>query len=117
MSLERQGGINPDDPLLPRTIRDVMEVVQGLKKRYLWVDSLCIVQDGPVSNSSQIAAMDVIYSLASFTIIAASSEDADGGLPGSPRTPRKISQFKARIMGMTIVNRFPDLNDEMDSSL
>lgn len=31
---------------LPLTFRDAIQVVQRLKIRYIWIDSLCIIQEG-----------------------------------------------------------------------
>jgi hypothetical protein len=51
-------------------------------KRYLWVDSLCIVSNDPEDKASQIPAMTSVYGNAMLTIIAAAGEDANHGLPG-----------------------------------
>lgn len=34
-----------DEALLPATFRDVVNIARALKIRYLWIDSLCILQD------------------------------------------------------------------------
>ncbi|KAK0667873.1 heterokaryon incompatibility protein-domain-containing protein [Cercophora samala] len=57
---------------LPRVISDTIELVKDLGERYLWIDRLCIVQDGQMKRS-EIENMDNIYSGADFTIIAAAS--------------------------------------------
>jgi Heterokaryon incompatibility protein (HET) len=57
---------------LPRTIRDAIEVTRAIGYRYLWVDSLCIVQDDQQDRHSQINMMDEIYSNATLTIAAGS---------------------------------------------
>lgn len=70
---------------IPVTIRDAMEVVRRLDLRYLWVDSLCIIQDddGPGGSlMSAISKMDLVYGGALLTISAASGIDANAGLPG-----------------------------------
>jgi hypothetical protein len=58
--------------ILPYTIRDAIEVTRRLGYHYLWVDSLCIVQDDDHERHAQINMMDEIYSNASLTIAAAS---------------------------------------------
>jgi hypothetical protein len=48
---------------LPQTIRDTIQLCTDLGERYLWVDSLCIVQDDPVFQKQQIDIMDEICTL------------------------------------------------------
>ena len=67
---------------IPRTIRDAMTLVGILRERYLWVDSLCIVQDDDDSKQDQLNSMCATYANACITIVAAEGEDADYGLCG-----------------------------------
>ena len=62
---------------LPRTIRDAMLLVRLLGIGYLWVDSLCIVQDDEEHKSKQIANMGKIYQEACFVILAAYMSSCD----------------------------------------
>ncbi len=69
---------------IPLTIRDAMIVVKEIGMRYLWVDSLCIVQDdfGPGGSKMQaIAKMGLVYGAAALTIMAVMG-DATTGLSG-----------------------------------
>jgi hypothetical protein len=89
---------------LPATIEDAMLLVSKLNEHYLWVDSLCIIQDDAETKYSNIKQMDSIYSHAVATIIALSGFDADAGLPGvrpGTRDPQKIEcpQLRERIAG------------------
>lgn len=67
---------------IPRTIRHAMDVVAMLGERYLWVDSLCIVQDDKDSLHCQLGNMAPIYENTALTIIAADGNDADFGIRG-----------------------------------
>lgn len=67
---------------LSTTVIDAMSVVAGLGERYLWVDTLCIVQDDMAKKQSAIDSMAAIYSSAVCTIVAVSAVDANSGLPG-----------------------------------
>ena len=85
--LERPGSLALPEyrDRIPLTIRDAMFVVKELDMRYLWVDSLCIVQDDDGLHGSKlqsIAKMAVVYGAAALTITAATGVDANAGLPG-----------------------------------
>jgi hypothetical protein len=67
---------------IPMTIRDAMTVVHAIKEHYLWVDSICIIQNNLQMQQTEISRMGSIYSNALFTIIGASGDNANSGLPG-----------------------------------
>ncbi|KAK4197113.1 HET-domain-containing protein [Triangularia verruculosa] len=68
--------------LIPATIRDAIHITKEIGMRYLWVDSLCIVQDAFETKGAAIQAMDMVYSAADLVIMAAGSEHADAGIAG-----------------------------------
>ncbi len=49
-----------------------MEVSRSIGYRYLWVDSLCIIQDDRQDKDLQISMMDEIYRSATLTLAAGS---------------------------------------------
>ncbi len=65
-------GIAPS--LLPATIRDAIYVTHMLGFRWLWIDSLCIVQDSDEDKLHEIAHMHHIYRYSHLTIMAASAK-------------------------------------------
>lgn len=65
---------------LKTSVRDAMIVAQHLGVPYLWVDSLCIVQDDPDELGSEIMAMDRVYGNSFCNISAASEKDSAAGL-------------------------------------
>ena len=67
---------------IPRTIQDAIGVTKSLKQRFLWVDSLCIVQDDPSSLDRNIKNVPSIYAYAHVCIIAEAGENAEFGLRG-----------------------------------
>lgn len=67
---------------VPNTISDAIQVTKGIGERYLWVDSLCIIQDSEADKAKFVPYMDVIYGCACVTIIDGSGQSAFGGLPG-----------------------------------
>ncbi|KAL9113416.1 MAG: hypothetical protein Q9227_002457 [Pyrenula ochraceoflavens] len=65
---------------LPSTIRDACELCLALGIHYLWVDSLCILQDSERDWSEESAHMSSIYAGAELTIKAAAGADCHYGL-------------------------------------
>jgi hypothetical protein len=90
----------------PNVIRDSIDVVLKLGFQCLWADQLCIDQQNKVEKSVQLRQMDLIYSKAQFTIIAA-AEDARFGLPGAGRVSRK-RQPSVKTRNRHIVGSFAD---------
>jgi hypothetical protein len=66
--------------MVPLTIAQAIEVTHRLGFRYLWVDSLCIIQDSPEDFSKELQLMGEIYRRAYFTIAASSATDCTQGL-------------------------------------
>jgi len=81
-TLHREGALKELDKDIPQVIRDSMEVVKALGERYLWVDSLCIVQDDELVKDRAISDMAAIYSYALVTIVAVNGKNANAGLAG-----------------------------------
>lgn len=81
---------------LPGSIQDAVKVTVSLGYRFLWVDSLCIVQDDTAEMAQQIALMPQIYSNAAFTILVARAEKAvDGFL--YPHVPTHNTQLAVKV--------------------
>ncbi|KAH8595946.1 heterokaryon incompatibility protein-domain-containing protein [Bisporella sp. PMI_857] len=66
--------------LLSRTFQDAIQVTRALGLRFLWIDSLCIVQDDKNDWTIEAAKMAQVYQGSYFTIAATSSTNSDGGL-------------------------------------
>lgn len=96
---------------LPKTISDAMYACDQLGSRYLWVDSLCIVQDDENDVKDQIACMSDIYSGAFLTIIAASGDHSNSGLPGVLWGPPRVPQLVANFDGVEMIEVLPLLDD------
>jgi hypothetical protein len=95
---------------LPQTVSDALTVTLELGIRYLWVDRYCIDQNSSDEKHDAIRQMDAIYHGAMITIIAATGNNADHGLPGINR-PRD-TQF-VNIAG----NKFITMADQVESVL
>ena len=71
---------------LPQTLQDAVHVAAKLKMSYIWVDSLCIIQDSDEDKAKEIAAMPRIYKHAAVTISAAVATDCGQGFLQDRRT-------------------------------
>ena len=65
---------------LPQTFRDAMEVAQRLGIRYLWIDSLCIIQDSVEDWQKESATMSQVYSNGVVNICAVASRNSTEGI-------------------------------------
>lgn len=64
---------------MPQSFQDAVTISRELGVRYLWIDSLCIVQDDEEDWKREAAKMASIFHGAYLTIAAASAENSDGG--------------------------------------
>lgn len=65
---------------LPKTFQDAVSFARSLGLRYLWIDSLCIVQDDSDDWNKEAARMASIYHNSSITLSATSAPNCDSGL-------------------------------------
>lgn len=95
--LSSRGRLNLAQAGLANTIRSAIEVTKELGFRYLWVDSLCIVQDSN-DKARQIDQMDRIYGNATVTIVVAHGANANAGIEGVSRnSKRQNEQLAAEV--------------------
>ena len=66
--------------ILSQTFRDAVTVTRKMGIRFLWIDSLCIIQDSAEDWRAESAQMDKVYGNALCNLAATSSEDGNGGL-------------------------------------
>ncbi|PVI02943.1 HET-domain-containing protein [Periconia macrospinosa] len=55
---------------MPRTFQDAIAITRCLGLQYIWIDSLCIIQDSPSDWEYEAARMASVYTGATFTIAA-----------------------------------------------
>lgn len=100
------------DTQLPPTFKDAVTVCRQIGVQYLWIDSLCILQDSVEDWESEAAAMSDIYHYSMFTIAAAGADSTKGcfqarnGLTTWPwfgtvfGTPSRISRHSGYRMSL-----------------
>ncbi|KAI1416371.1 heterokaryon incompatibility protein-domain-containing protein [Hypoxylon sp. FL1857] len=73
--------------ILPQTFKDAIQIVQKFGLRYLWIDSLCIVQDDAEDWEREAAQMAGVYRNAYFVLGASRGESDAHGFLGSRLVP------------------------------
>lgn len=74
---------------LPATFQDAIIITQKLGHQYLWIDSLCIIQDSPEDWSTESSRMNYINQNAKLTIAAESSRNSHEGIFARSKANRK----------------------------
>jgi hypothetical protein len=62
--------------VFPPTQRDAIMITRGLGYQYLWIDSLCIIQDDKQDWAHQVVLLTDIYGGASLTISSSSTQSS-----------------------------------------
>ncbi|PVH68516.1 HET-domain-containing protein [Cadophora sp. DSE1049] len=100
LSAMKRGLTGFDMPGMPKTFKDAIILTRTLGFRYIWIDSLCIIQDDTKDWEVEASKMCDVYSNATLTIAAASAAGDREGFLGTRPHPRK-----------SMVNTFPSHPD------
>jgi hypothetical protein len=97
---------------LPQTFQDAIRVTRELGKRYLWIDSLCIIQGEGGDWEIEAKKMETVFRNAYCTIAATSAEDSTKGFLNRPEEPN--SQYvtvpkssHGKVYVCTLIDDFP----------
>jgi len=82
---------------LPKTFQDAIIITRQLGMRYLWIDSLCIIQDSQDDWIHESAKMGNIYKNAVVTIAAGHPNSQDGGIFAERTSIRHDKRFKEPV--------------------
>ncbi|TVY92561.1 hypothetical protein LAWI1_G003585 [Lachnellula willkommii] len=96
---QRKKGIEWES--LPRTFQDAIALVQALGIRFIWIDSLCIIQGDAEDWRKEAACMARIYSNSYLNIAATGASDSRGGcfFPRSLKDSSRPSELKSFPVG------------------
>ena len=74
-------------------IQDAVSITRSLYIRFLWVDALCIIQEGDGGKDwrEQSQIMGLIYARSCATVAAASTDDCSKSFLGEPRKPAFVN--------------------------
>ncbi|KAF7956151.1 hypothetical protein EAE96_005071 [Botrytis aclada] len=101
--------------ILPKTFKDAINITQRLGIDFLWIDTLCIIQDDDDDWQKESAQMSSIYGGSVITIAASSARDSTEGCFLKP--PNFGGGLRARITdgGRQRVQDFR-INEEYEDS-
>ena len=80
---------------LPKTFQEAIQTTRNLGIRYIWIDSLCIVQDDADDWAKESAMMASIYRNAYLTLAATAAKDGSEGLFKS----RQVDTYSHTLSG------------------
>jgi hypothetical protein len=83
--------------LAPQNFADAFEVTRLLALRYIWIDSVCIIQDSQENWHIESAAKADIYSNAMITIAATGAKSFDSGLVMCPLQSHQMRPYPSSL--------------------
>ncbi|KAH7077646.1 heterokaryon incompatibility protein-domain-containing protein [Paraphoma chrysanthemicola] len=97
---------------LPKTFRQAVSFAYRLGYKYIWIDSLCIIQDSREDWRHEGSRMAEIYANSTLTLSAAHSSDSRGGC--FVTTPYRLSQTRWSLVDQA-TNEEYELYSRVDS--
>ncbi|KAE9369225.1 HET-domain-containing protein [Stipitochalara longipes BDJ] len=91
---------------LSKTFEDAVEVTRQIGVRYLWIDSLCIIQDEANDFQKECSRMSLVYAGSYCMLSAADAEDGSGGL-FIPRTSLDLQNLENPVNSWTSLLKGP----------
>ncbi|KAF2809817.1 HET-domain-containing protein [Mytilinidion resinicola] len=103
---------------LPRNFQDAITITRRLDIQYIWIDSVCIIQDDKYDWEVESAKMADIYRYSYLTIAAASSADSTGGCFSSTNADICMSlddnTGRLLLVGARMCDAMGTVNDEAE---
>ncbi|EFX01599.1 tol-like protein [Grosmannia clavigera kw1407] len=96
---------------LPQSFRDAVRITRGLDMRYLWIDSLCIIQDNTEDKIRELQRMEHVFSSAYVTIAATCATDSNDRF--------LKTRYKRRYVSMgryTVCEPIDDFSKDVDQA-
>ena len=97
---ERVAGIPMET--LPKSFQDAVTITRKLGFRYLWIDSLCILQDNKEDWRTESGKMDEIYSQAALVIAIEAAASSDDGIFDSTSIRRNKDLITSRYIAPSL---------------
>jgi hypothetical protein len=108
-------------PTIPKAYQDAILAVRELGLSYIWIDSLCIVQDDHSDWLTESAKMGDVYKFARITIAASHASDSSQGCfyerPELPLAielpiPYKRRELEGSIFATAMQSEYADISPE-----
>ncbi|KAK7955892.1 uncharacterized protein PG986_005114 [Apiospora aurea] len=87
---------------LPKTFQDAVLITKKLGFRFLWIDSLCIIQDSAEDWKDQAEIMALVYNNSVLTIAALKSSGSHEGCFTDARNPLRLRPCIFDELGVSI---------------
>lgn len=101
---------------MPATFRDAVRVTRALGVRYLWIDSLCIIQRNSEDWLKESGRMQDVFNNAHCTIAASSASSSLVGFLG-PRQPRDVVRLTTSSGPLYLAEAIDDFATDVDASI
>ncbi|KAE8453902.1 hypothetical protein EG329_007678 [Mollisiaceae sp. DMI_Dod_QoI] len=82
---------------LPPTFKDAIEITRRLGFQYIWIDSLCILQDSRSDWLAESSTMREVYRNAAFNISADASPSPSSGIFASANSRRSLNDAVIKL--------------------
>ena len=83
--------------VLPKTFQDAVDVTRKLGIRYLWIDSLCIIQGNDKDWEKESRSMEAVFANAFCTIAATSAKDSWDGFLVSQSVKQSVKLIDGSV--------------------
>ncbi|KAK8123457.1 HET-domain-containing protein [Apiospora kogelbergensis] len=88
---------------LPKTLSDAVALAAKIGCRWIWIDSMCIVQDDKQDWATEAAKMSTVYQHALVTVIANSASCCNEGFIDKPRKPSvRLGEVSSTEQGKSV---------------
>jgi len=101
---------------IPKTFQDAITVARRLNTQYIWIDSLCIIQDDPSDWEAEAANMATIYENSFLTVSASLASGANQGCFSLREQPHEIYKQDSNGQSFTILVRSVLSHDNLSAS-
>jgi hypothetical protein len=103
---------------LPKTFQDAIRVTKELGIQYLWIDSLCIIQEGDNGEDwrKESKLMETVYSSAYCTIAATSAKDMKDGFLDREASPEYLHVRSISGQGLYVCAGSDDFESDVETA-